>query len=220
VTVRLAPYSDAVLNLWAGGYKPAVISQRLGDPLDASRVMAIVKAGRREGDPRAAPRGRVGGPTNTVWTEDRCTLVREMVEAGESTRAIASAIGMTKGQVAGYIARAGLKLARAPVGGYAGIKTASVSVPSGKRPPHIAFTFKRKPIDGVKPEPGYTDRRHGIARIFDVQDLTLRTCRWPIGDPREADFGYCGGEAKVGSSYCQHHRRIAYTVRSDASPDH
>jgi hypothetical protein len=30
-------------------------------------------------------------------------------------------------------------------------------------------------------------------------------CRWPIGDPGEADFGFCGRARCASSSYCEGH---------------
>jgi GcrA cell cycle regulator len=35
--------------------------------------------------------------------------------------------------------------------------------------------------------------------------LTSRTCRWPIGDPSELDFHYCGQPSESGGSYCDAH---------------
>jgi len=51
-------------------------------------------------------------------------------------------------------------------------------------------------------------------------DLTAWHCRWPLGDPREADFAYCGIERVAAvllgervpdpsCSYCNFHRRQA-----------
>ena len=42
--------------------------------------------------------------------------------------------------------------------------------------------------------------------------LTLKECmcKWPIGDPTEDDFHFCGREAPQGASYCEHHARVAY----------
>ena len=40
-------------------------------------------------------------------------------------------------------------------------------------------------------------------------DLKECMCRWPIGDPRSADFYFCGRQKQAGSSYCEHHSRIA-----------
>uniref|UniRef100_UPI002FC7877B GcrA family cell cycle regulator n=1 Tax=Devosia sp. TaxID=1871048 RepID=UPI002FC7877B len=46
---------------------------------------------------------------------------------------------------------------------------------------------------------------------------TDETCRWPIGDPLEPDFGYCGCAASEGSVYCAAHRvRGTTTFRATA----
>jgi GcrA cell cycle regulator len=42
-------------------------------------------------------------------------------------------------------------------------------------------------------------------------ELTSATCRFPIGDPRAADFAFCGARPVPGVPYCIHHARIAYT---------
>ena len=39
---------------------------------------------------------------------------------------------------------------------------------------------------------------------------TAKTCAWPIGDPREPGFHYCGDTPKEGKPYCEHHCGIAY----------
>ncbi|RMD63578.1 MAG: GcrA cell cycle regulator, partial [Alphaproteobacteria bacterium] len=39
-------------------------------------------------------------------------------------------------------------------------------------------------------------------------------CLWPIGDPREPDFHFCGAPAVDGKPYCSHHCARAYIVRT------
>jgi ribosome-associated translation inhibitor RaiA len=41
-------------------------------------------------------------------------------------------------------------------------------------------------------------------------DLTEGMCRWPIGDPREEDFMFCGRNIRAGSPYCAQHTAMAY----------
>jgi len=41
-------------------------------------------------------------------------------------------------------------------------------------------------------------------------DLTIDTCRWPVGDPAEADFHYCGELPLVGQPYCDKHDAQSY----------
>jgi GcrA cell cycle regulator len=43
-----------------------------------------------------------------------------------------------------------------------------------------------------------------------VTTLEARDCRWPIGDPRQEDFHFCGEPQVPGQSYCSHHLRLAF----------
>lgn len=42
-------------------------------------------------------------------------------------------------------------------------------------------------------------------------DLKLNSCRWPIGDPSDANFHFCGKDTVTGKPYCAEHCKIAYT---------
>tara|TARA_Y100001960_G_C14670485_1_gene825713 strand:+ start:210 stop:434 length:225 start_codon:yes stop_codon:yes gene_type:complete len=39
---------------------------------------------------------------------------------------------------------------------------------------------------------------------------TFSSCQWPIGDPQEKDFHFCGLKPISGKPYCQNHCDIAY----------
>ncbi len=41
-------------------------------------------------------------------------------------------------------------------------------------------------------------------------DLNNLTCRWPIGDPQEKDFHFCGRKPAPDLPYCEPHCRKAY----------
>ena len=43
-----------------------------------------------------------------------------------------------------------------------------------------------------------------------VDTLERNDCRWPIGDPREEDFHFCGDVAQAGRPYCALHWRLAF----------
>lgn len=43
-----------------------------------------------------------------------------------------------------------------------------------------------------------------------ILDLTDRICRWPTGDPKKADFRFCGHPVERGMRYCAKHRELAY----------
>lgn len=43
-----------------------------------------------------------------------------------------------------------------------------------------------------------------------ILNLTERMCKWPVGDPKHADFHFCGKPAHPGLPYCAEHAAVAY----------
>jgi GcrA cell cycle regulator len=54
------------------------------------------------------------------------------------------------------------------------------------------------------PEPHST--RVGITLL----QLTSKTCHWPLGDPQQSNFAFCGDVSLDGCPYCEAHAKIAY----------
>ena len=50
-------------------------------------------------------------------------------------------------------------------------------------------------------------KKVGIVRLI---DLKINTCRWPIGDPKDDDFHFCGEQTVTGKPYCLEHCQEAY----------
>ena len=54
------------------------------------------------------------------------------------------------------------------------------------------------------------------AAMIDIMELTAHTCHWPIGDPKQAGFGFCGSEdgtsEPIHRPYCGAHARLAYQM--------
>jgi GcrA cell cycle regulator len=46
-----------------------------------------------------------------------------------------------------------------------------------------------------------------------IVDLTDHRCKWPIGDPREPTFSYCGAAKAIDGPYCQVHKKVAVKPR-------
>lgn len=53
-----------------------------------------------------------------------------------------------------------------------------------------------------------------MARRLTLLELTERTCKWPIGDPNDDDFHFCGLPAVSGKPYCEHHVAVAFQPMS------
>ena len=58
----------------------------------------------------------------------------------------------------------------------------------------------------VEEDPVILDDGH-FATVLTIND---RMCRWPIGDPAENEFHFCGRKPRIGSPYCEAHARKAY----------
>ena len=52
------------------------------------------------------------------------------------------------------------------------------------------------------------------ATLLSIND---RMCKWPVGDPGDAGFHFCGRRAQTGMPYCQDHARIAYQAATPKS---
>lgn len=50
-----------------------------------------------------------------------------------------------------------------------------------------------------------------------VHALVEGACKWPVGDPLDKDFRFCGCQSQSGHVYCQYHTRMAY-VPSKSRP--
>lgn len=80
---------------------------------------------------------------------------------------------------------------------------------------------KRKKMEGVtlagpRAGSGKKDKTRYIpiphipdcVRENSILSLTSTQCRYPIGDPRDADFGFCADKCDVLETYCEHHKQV------------
>lgn len=63
----------------------------------------------------------------------------------------------------------------------------------------------------------YYDPLHPIQSGITMKNATMINlaagmCRWPVGDPKNADFHFCGGPSDPGLSYCEEHMRLAHSA--------
>jgi GcrA cell cycle regulator len=93
-------------------------------------------------------------------------------------------------------------------------RAAALRAPKEKRVlKHAAVTVFTDPAKRTAPwkEP----RRNDIARVaFD--ELTALHCRWPVGDPKQCGFGFCGAVVS-GATYCEEHHRRAFPAMERAA---
>lgn len=151
--------------------------------------------------------------------EDRIKLIREGLKAGMSTSQIANWIGgTTRNSIIGYVHRhklgstgpSSLQKKSADQAPRKRKKQAPVVAEVGERPAPAA---RRDPVPPrlrlpvIKPAAALLAPMNRKVRL---EDLKSGDCRYPLGDPFEADFGFCGGPRKGESPYCHHHHRCCY----------
>lgn len=154
------------------------------------------------------------------WSQERVELLKKLLEQRLSARVVAQRLGgVTRNAVIGKAKREGFALqspSNPPMPRY--IVDAQATAPRKKRVPcppgritqnvtprvRIAPTFPAEPVvihEDIYVAPA--DRKG-------ILELTESSCKWPIGDPREADFHFCGGPRVPGLPYCEGHCKRAY----------
>ncbi len=129
------------------------------------------------------------------WTDERVTLLKKMWCEGKTAAEIAKELGnVTRNAVIGKAHRLKLSNRVSPIQQ----NKKPVAVPAGKVQPQLAERKVQKT--------DFQDNRKGIPLV----DLKAQECRWPLGDPREAHFGFCGHASVAGLPYCAEHTRMAY----------
>ena len=157
-----------------------------------------------------------------TWTTERVDQLRRFITAGLTCSQIAAEIGVTRNAVIGKIHRLGLS-ARPP--GAATFRPGPADAGRGRRPASLPRP-PRSPLaqllravtagQTVVPFPSATAMTAAVESVqrCSLLELAGSGCRWPLGDPGKADFGFCGNEAIAGISYCAGHARLAYRLPS------
>lgn len=153
-----------------------------------------------------------------AWTDERVDILKKLWAEGHSASQIAKELGgVTRNAVIGKVHRLGLS----------GRATPSRPV---KRPPRLARPKPRVLPDGtvkqgkavaVTPTAARVAReeRELIEKLPPVElangekatvlNLSASMCKWPIGDPADPNFAFCGRKADCGP-YCAEHAKIAF----------
>ncbi|MCG8443546.1 MAG: GcrA cell cycle regulator [Caulobacterales bacterium] len=142
-----------------------------------------------------------------AWTDDRVERLKKLWSEGLSASQIAKELGgVTRNAVIGKVHRLGLSGRATP------------SRPPRRvikpRAPRVA----RRPLrplvtTPVTPAPAPTPvepQPLPNGEFATVLTLSNHICKWPIGDPSDPGFRFCGRKAQAGSSYCEAHAQVAF----------
>jgi GcrA cell cycle regulator len=140
------------------------------------------------------------------WTEERVTLLRKLWAEGLSASQIAKQLGgVTRNAVIGKVHRLGLAGRATPS------RPAKRPV-RASRPRLIGPTAPRMRPASTMPTiviPHLEPLRDAEGRAATVLTINDSVCKFPIGDPNDPGFAFCGRGA-IGSVYCADHARLAY----------
>jgi len=141
------------------------------------------------------------------WSDERVALLKKLWAEGHSASQIAKQIGnVTRNAVIGKVHRLGLagrstpsRPAKRPARPRQQ-RTHLPSTPRAPRPNQFAA-----PVLTVVLEP----LRFADGKTATVLTLRDDMCKFPIGNPDEADFAFCG-RVSCNGPYCTDHARVAY----------
>ena len=160
------------------------------------------------------------------WTEQRIEMLRRLWGQGQTASQIAAALGgVTRNAVIGKAHRLGLTGRPSPIKRDAAGGDAPKRRPAARRmavaqQPKPMMSVPRtnatsQPNEAAPPPPApqertrsYPARAHGAGG---------KACSWPVGDPKQAGFHFCGEPAEPGRPYCGAHCQQAYQRKSEAA---
>lgn len=129
------------------------------------------------------------------WTHERIEQLKKLWEAGYTASNIATELGgITRNAVIGKAHRLGLSGRMKSKS-----KVSSVSIvrkrkmPVNKNSKIIELTTSVEPMNPTS----FADIKDGL-------------CRWPLGEPEDLDFKFCGRKCAEGMIYCNEHHSLAY----------
>ena len=151
------------------------------------------------------------------WTDERVELLKKLWAEGLSASQIAGRLGgVTRNAVIGKVHRLGLS-GRATSSRSSSPRPRRTHVPRQHRASSLMFGTRGnvalKPQFEAEEEPMPAPLEELVIPLPErASILTLKEsmCRWPIGDPGEPDFHFCGRKKFGSLPYCEHHARMAY----------
>lgn len=155
-----------------------------------------------------------------MWTEERIALLQKLWGQGYSASQIANQLqGVTRNAVIGKIHRLGKR----PEGQTARPRPARAA--AAAQPARRPAPVEARRIAPQQPGPDWAARPFRTAALLEEPGLATSTtleanmCRWPIGDPDQAGFSFCGRSVEGSRPYCHGHSRVAYKNSTGSEAD-
>lgn len=147
------------------------------------------------------------------WTDERVSLLRQLWGEGKTAAEIAKILGgVTRNAVIGKAHRLKLSGRVSPIQQ----NTRAETVVS--RAVRSSSAIEARPVRALAREletpmvPRVEEYIPG--KGVKLVDLKERMCRWPIGDPKDENFRFCGCDAVPELPYCEYHAKMAFQVNT------
>jgi len=167
------------------------------------------------------------------WTDERVERLKKLWADGLSASQIAAQLGgVSRNAVIGKVHRLNLP-GRAKSGGQASVRTKRTT--AAPRAPNYAGRTATQATRTVGISSGGAQLKQDlnlvaaedidtrpvedvvvpISRRLTLVELSERTCKWPVGDPLQDDFHFCGNDSNEASPYCGYHAKLAFQPSSE-----
>jgi GcrA cell cycle regulator len=154
------------------------------------------------------------------WTDERVESLKKLWQEGLSASQIASRIGnVTRNAVIGKVHRLGLagRATTSRMKSHRPRRTPAAQKVRPQRPQQRFANGPSSPLRDLYKTDGHESYVAPIEEMVIplaerkyIQTLTESCCRWPIGDPQEAEFHFCGKKKVAGLPYCDARARRAF----------
>jgi len=149
------------------------------------------------------------------WTPEQISDLTRLWGEGLTTAEIGKRLGISKNAVVGKAHRLHLPARPSPIKRtgprpqvyrQAAPRQPSVPrAPQAPREPRVAAQAQQTSAAALR-----ALANQPSAKRLPMMALSASTCRWPIGDPGDAEFHFCGERSLDGKPYCSSHASIAY----------
>ena len=138
------------------------------------------------------------------WNQQKVEDLKKLWNDGVATSRIGEQLGFTKNAVIGKAFRLGLERRQN--------SRKKISQPNSFSSTTLyRETSSSSSSISVKKEPIRRREKFSFKKSI-VGTGSFRSCQWPIGDPLEEGFHYCGGQNIPTKPYCIEHFKKAYNV--------
>lgn len=140
---------------------------------------------------------------DNTWSDERIELLKNHFEAGLTCREIANEIGVSRNAVIGKLSRLSLTRDKKPTARRENAKTGRA-----RSVPRLQYRILRQVF--AEAAPGESEQSIQSEQHCSLLELSEERCRWPINNPGEEGFCFCGNRPLGGLPYCPGHSRLAY----------